>query len=81
MNASTRARAGRSGCAGSVGAQGDLVIKVANEIKSAAASWRTWTVKNPLDSLLGTVICGLILTAVLYVVANAIMPHVAAGGS
>jgi hypothetical protein len=37
--------------------------------------------KNPLDSLLGTVICGVILTAVLYVVANAIMPHVAVGGS
>jgi len=41
---------------------------------------RSSTVKNPLDSLWGTVICGVILTAILYVVANAVMPHVAAGG-
>jgi hypothetical protein len=32
--------------------------------------------KNPLDSLWGTVISGLILTAVLYVVVkNFLMPH------
>jgi phage shock protein PspC (stress-responsive transcriptional regulator) len=37
-------------------------------------------VKNPLDSLWGTAICGVILTVILYFVANLIMPHVAAGG-
>lgn len=36
--------------------------------------------KNPLDSLLGTVISGVIITVILYFVANLIMPHVAAGG-
>ena len=29
--------------------------------------------KNPLDSLWGTVLCGLILTAVLYFLARAMM--------
>ena len=29
--------------------------------------------KNPLDSLWGTVLCGLILTAVLYYLARAMM--------
>jgi hypothetical protein len=37
--------------------------------------------KNPLDSLWGTVICGVILTVALYFLANAIMPHVTAGGT
>jgi len=30
-------------------------------------------VKNPLDSLWGTIICGVILTAILYYVAEAIV--------
>ena len=29
--------------------------------------------KNPLDSLMGTVICGVILTAILYYVAAALL--------
>jgi hypothetical protein len=29
--------------------------------------------KNPLDSLMGTVICGVILTAILYYVAGALL--------
>lgn len=35
--------------------------------------------KNPLDSIWGTVICGLILTVILYYAAQALVPHVAAG--
>jgi hypothetical protein len=31
------------------------------------------TMKNPLDSLWGTVICGLILTAILYAAARALL--------
>ncbi len=36
--------------------------------------------KNPLDSLWGTVICGVILTIVLFFIARAIYPHVSAIG-
>jgi hypothetical protein len=35
--------------------------------------------KNPLDSLWGTVICGLILTVILYYVAEAIVSRAATG--
>ena len=31
------------------------------------------TMKNPLDSLWGTVICGVILTAVLYVIVRSVL--------
>jgi hypothetical protein len=36
-------------------------------------------VKNPLDSLVGTIVCGVILTIILYFVVRAIQP-VTAGG-
>jgi hypothetical protein len=35
--------------------------------------------KNPLDSLWGTVICGVLLTVALYFLANAIMVRTAGG--
>jgi hypothetical protein len=38
-------------------------------------------VKNPLDSLWGTVICGVILTAILYYAAEAIVRAAAGAGS
>jgi hypothetical protein len=34
-------------------------------------------VKNPLDSLWGTIICGVILTVILYYVAETIVKHAA----
>jgi hypothetical protein len=37
--------------------------------------------KNPLDSIWGTVICGLILTGVLYFVATLLVSHSAVGGA
>ena len=37
-------------------------------------------VKNPLDSLLGTVICGFVLTAILYYVATLIVSNSAKVG-
>jgi len=33
--------------------------------------------KNPLDSLTGTILCGLILTVILYFVVKALTPVVA----
>ena len=36
--------------------------------------------KNPLDSLWGTIISGVILTIILFYVARAIYPHTAVGG-
>jgi hypothetical protein len=38
-------------------------------------------VKNPLDSIWGTVICGFILTGILYYVATLLVSHSAVGGS
>lgn len=38
------------------------------------------TMKNPLDSLWGTIVCGVILTAILYFVAEAIV-HAAGVGA
>jgi hypothetical protein len=38
-------------------------------------------VKNPLDSLWGTVICGFILTAILYFVTELIIAHAGGGVS
>jgi hypothetical protein len=38
-------------------------------------------VKNPLDSIWGTVICGFILTGILYYVATLLVSHAAAGGA
>ena len=35
--------------------------------------------KNPLDSIWGTVISGLIITVILYFVAEAIVSHAAVG--
>ncbi len=37
--------------------------------------------KNPLDSLWGTIICGLILTVILYYVAETIVKHAAGVGA
>lgn len=37
--------------------------------------------KNPLDSLSGTVICGFILTAILWYVARMIVSHAIGGGA
>jgi hypothetical protein len=37
--------------------------------------------KNPLDSLWGTVICGFVLTAILYFIAEAIVSHAAGVGA
>jgi hypothetical protein len=37
--------------------------------------------KNPLDSLWGTIICGLILTIGLYFVAEAIVAHATGVGA
>lgn len=34
--------------------------------------------KNPLDSLWGTIVCGLILTVILYYVAQALVAHAGA---
>ncbi len=39
-------------------------------------AWRE-TLKNPLDSLWGTIICGVLITIVLYFVASAIYSHAA----
>jgi len=36
-------------------------------------------VKNPLDSLWGTIISGLVLTAILYVIAESIVSHAVGG--
>jgi hypothetical protein len=58
-----------------VAAQGNLATEVAEYPGKQPLLWRNFPVKNPLDSLWGTVICGVILTVVLYFVANAIMPH------
>jgi hypothetical protein len=33
--------------------------------------------KNPLDTLTGTIICGLIITVVLYVIVKAVAPAAA----
>jgi hypothetical protein len=38
-------------------------------------------VKNPLDSIWGTVICGFILTGILYYVATLLVSHSAVGGA
>jgi hypothetical protein len=38
-------------------------------------------VKNPLDSLWGTIICGVILTGILYWVAETIVRHSAGVGA
>jgi hypothetical protein len=38
-------------------------------------------VKNPLDSIAGTVICGFILTAILYFIARAIVMHATGAGA
>ena len=38
-------------------------------------------VKNPLDSLWGTIICGVILTGILYWVAETIVKHSAGVGA
>jgi hypothetical protein len=35
-------------------------------------------VKNPLDSLWGTIICGVILTVILYYAAQALVAHAGA---
>ncbi len=37
--------------------------------------------KNPLDSLLGTVISGFVLTAILYYIARAIVSHATGAGA
>ncbi len=37
--------------------------------------------KNPLDSLWGTIICGLILTVLFYVLAHAIVVNSAKAGA
>ena len=37
--------------------------------------------KNPLDSLLGTMICGFILTAILYYLARMIVSHATGAGA
>ncbi|MBV8198558.1 MAG: hypothetical protein JO263_10510 [Candidatus Eremiobacteraeota bacterium] len=39
------------------------------------------TLKNPLDSLWGTVVSGFILTAILWVVARAIVSHAIGSGA
>ena len=41
--------------------------------------WEDHLVKNPLDSLTGTIVCGILLTIVLYFVVKALQP--VAGGS
>jgi hypothetical protein len=38
-------------------------------------------VKNPLDSLWGTVISGFVLTAILYLIARAIVSHAIGAGA
>jgi hypothetical protein len=38
-------------------------------------------VKNPLDSLSGTVICGFILTAILWYIAHLIVSHAVGAGA
>jgi hypothetical protein len=38
-------------------------------------------VKNPLDSIWGTVISGFILTAILYFIARAIVSHATGAGA
>jgi hypothetical protein len=47
---------------------------VAASIHGQAARPQSWggTMKNPLDSLWGTIICGLVLTAILYYVVKSI---------
>ena len=42
---------------------------------------RRSTLKNPLDSLWGTVISGFVLTAVLWVIARAIVSHAIGAGA
>lgn len=34
--------------------------------------------KNPLDSLWGTIVCGVVLTVILYFVAQALVAHAGA---
>jgi len=38
-------------------------------------------VKNPLDSLSGTVICGFIVTAILWYIARTIVSHAIGAGA
>jgi hypothetical protein len=40
-----------------------------------------WDVKNPLDSLWGTVISGFILTLILWLIARAIVSHAVGTGA
>jgi hypothetical protein len=47
--------------------------RVLPSARSPVPSIRETTMKNPLDSLWGTVLCGLVLTAVLYYLARAMM--------
>jgi len=42
---------------------------------------RRVTLKNPLDSLWGTVISGFVLTAVLWVIARSIVSHAIGAGA
>jgi hypothetical protein len=42
---------------------------------------RRLSVKNPLDSLSGTIICGFILTAILWYVAKLIVSHAMGTGA
>jgi len=42
-------------------------------VSSVPEAIKEATMKNPLESILGTIICGLILTAVLYWAAQALL--------
>jgi hypothetical protein len=49
------------------------MARVLESPRLSSHSWRSTTMKNPLDTLWGTVITGLVLTVVLYYLARAIM--------
>jgi len=62
-----------------------LAAEVAPKVRHVLTKTRTNPggihVKNPLDSIWGTVICGFILTGILYYVATLLVAHSAVGGS
>jgi hypothetical protein len=54
-------------------AKGSFVRRAQDRSSKRLVSWRVVVVKNPLDSLLGTVLSGFILTVLLYFLAHALV--------
>lgn len=57
------------------GQPSDQAFRILHESEEAIA------LKNPLDSLWGTVICGFILTAILWFIAKTIVSHAIGAGA